>query len=449
MQNLFLFIKENSRMVAMVLALIVMVTSVMTAPFFYLNWILGAMIIVLFVVFIFIDPAFDKSILLAAFISCLWLIVPFLNQFFMELKDPQAQIKKLLVFVFNVAFSSALVYYFFNSGHEKRQRLMQTAALVWAFISLMSLVLFYISKPVYINLFSSRDFAGILENRNNYAMMTTLLLAFFVHYRQHWKHRRIMLITTVVLSAMIFLTSSLKGFIGLAFLAFFEGICLFRKSTDSGQAFSKRNKKKILAFVCICIIIIGVLGAVLLTENPISKKVSRVVLLFTAPEELREGESAMERAYFATESIKLIEEHPLTGIGFWNSAYYLIPPTTKAKGLEKGAYSHINYLEMLSGGGIFTFLLYYIPLIFAVILVFKSRKQTDTYSYLLFSGLYLLLMSFAAVTFDIQYFTVIHVLLINAGIRISKEKHSWGNMNYKASEAGCQLTSYDKRRDRR
>lgn len=417
-------IKRSPQLIALLAALLVLVSASMTSPFFYLNWGLGAVLILWFAVCIFTDKTLDKRILLAAVISCLWLIVPIFNQLFGQLRDSQAQLKKLMVFIFDVAFSSAVVYFLHKIEHRKGHRLLQVIAILWAAVSLLSLALFYAFKPAYVRLFSSRDFAGILENRNTYAMLTTLLLAFLTHFRSYWKHKVSMLIACIALFVFILLTRSTKGLIGLLFFLFFEGVCILRKRAYSGKTSRKKSRLQIMALV---LVICALLGALTITENPVSKNLNRVVILLTNPEELRAGESIAKRAFFITESIKVIGEHPFTGIGFWNSAYFLIPPTMKAKGMVTGAYSHINYLEMLLGGGIFTFLLFYIPLLAALVLVFKNRKQSDWYIFVLFAGLYLLLMSFAAVTFDIQYFVFIQSLVVYTGVK------SLGDKRYRAS----------------
>lgn len=59
------------------------------------------------------------------------------------------------------------------------------------------------------------------------------------------------------------------------------------------------------------------------------------------------SESDSTRLYLVREGLNLFFENMLTGVGYGNTPMYL------------GYYTHNNYVEMLAGGGIFGFILYY------------------------------------------------------------------------------------------
>lgn len=79
-----------------------------------------------------------------------------------------------------------------------------------------------------------------------------------------------------------------------------------------------------------------------------------------------------------------IEKKPWTGYGY--DCFKLISGIDsggKVRGDKYGYYSHNNYIELLFGGGIIGFTLYYIPMVYLLVKLFKSLKKDICIPYLL------------------------------------------------------------------
>src|SRR5699024_6694572 len=112
-------------------------------------------------------------------------------------------------------------------------------------------------------------------------------------------------------------------------------------------------------------------------------RMERFLMVFTSPNELRQGESAYLRSFFINESFNVIKENFFNGVGLRNSKYYLIPPNYIARGELVGTYSHNNFLEVFISGGVLAFLLYYVPYFYSMIKMWARRKKNNYLNYIL------------------------------------------------------------------
>ena len=78
--------------------------------------------------------------------------------------------------------------------------------------------------------------------------------------------------------------------------------------------------------------------------------------------------SANSRLFFLSESIPIIRERPMTGLGM--NCFYLVEA-------KRNTYSHNNYLELLLSGGIPALLLFYAPVVHMFVRGIRRIKESS------------------------------------------------------------------------
>ncbi|MBQ1771481.1 MAG: O-antigen ligase family protein [Clostridia bacterium] len=78
--------------------------------------------------------------------------------------------------------------------------------------------------------------------------------------------------------------------------------------------------------------------------------------------------SANSRLFFLGESVPIIKDRPLTGLGM--NCFYLVEA-------KRNTYSHNNYLELLLSGGIPALLLFYAPVVYMFVRGIKRIKESN------------------------------------------------------------------------
>lgn len=189
-------------------------------------------------------------------------------------------------------------------------------------------------------------------NPNETALFCVCSICFIVYSLSQQNTNRLIQLFDIVIALLfvivIFLTQSRKGLVGLI-----AAPLLF-------QSFrGKTIIKYVLVTFSVAFIII-----VLIPEELLSDITGGSIDRLTSLTGSNKDSSTDLREAYTNLAIEIWKSNPILGVGINNFA----PLNT----IEKNAYSHNNYVELLSGVGIVGFLLYYVPLFSLVIRKYKS-----------------------------------------------------------------------------
>ncbi len=360
---------------------------------FYINWISGFSIIAVGSLYYCLKTTVPKQVILSFMLMSSWLAYElFVTPFAI---NPHIHFKYLCVTLFYIT-ASVLIVNSLTSGEAIYAHTIFWSNFVWVIINFLFFIIYLAGLVEYASTFS-----GIFHNRNQFAVVSTVLFTLLIFsYSSFYSSSKKLIFFVLITHILLIISSlSLKGFIGLIIVL---GVI----------ASSKLNLlRKILVFLLLLTTILVVLR----TDNMLEQRLSRVYLTVDNPEELNIGESTFTRAWLITESFKIFLQHPLTGIGLNNSHLLLIPPFKlylfDLNYIQEvsGAYSHCNYTEMLLNGGILAFLLYYGPIFWLLGKSLTEEKlPKNQKDFILTLCLYKLFLDVAMVS----YFDFIHTLII-------------------------------------
>lgn len=387
-----------SKKMMIIFVSIVIFSQGMASPYFYLNWILGAIMIY----FCFVKMIKNRKIKIASIyslsVSLLWTLPLLLNILGSSIVDYSEHLTYLCLIIFYTIVSILIVSFLFGRNLRQRNAIILFVNQIWIFISLISYLFFAVFNEYY----GSPTFSGIMENRNVYAITTTILASYLIFYKNTYENSKKINTLIVISFLLILATFSVKGFAGWLLLYVLSS---FYNSDISKY---KKNRNQLV----VIILVFSIVAFLIATENPIIYRIERFFMVFTAPDQLRQSESAFLRGYFIQESINVIKDNPITGVGLRNSKYYLVPPSYIAQGLNVGTYSHNNFLEIFLSGGMFSFILYYFPFVMSVFKSRKRMKKDNLYNYLFILGIYKLFIDVGSVNYDILIMTIIFIAII-------------------------------------
>ena len=171
---------------------------------------------------------------------------------------------------------------------------------------------------------------------------------------------------------VIFLTGSRKGLI-MVFLA--PMIIAF--------VFGRRKLfRNVLIGIVAAIIVYVMIMNVEFLYNIIGVRMESLMLFFTEGT-VSEG-SLQSRLILSEIGMSYIREKPWTGYGY--DCFKLVSGMGGQGVVDDGSfgyYSHNNYIELLFGGGIIGFVLYYIPMVYLLKKIFKGISKNACMPYLL------------------------------------------------------------------
>lgn len=348
-------------------------TYSMRSDFFYINWLAGLVYAFIFGCFLAMNNfKLSKITLVSITVLSAWLVWCLI--FTPLVIDTREHLVVISVTFFYTVISVILISAAFQSK-AKANAVMFWACLIW--VTLNTFLFIFTLFDVY---GSIRDFSGIVDNRNNFAIITTFLITYLLYFKSDYKKMIRIAINIMFIVAVLLVTASfsLKGLWGLFLL-----VVLI-------------NYKKIsIKFIFALIFYLMLLPLIVFSENPIADRTDRFVLVLTAPEELRRTESAYLRGFYAREGLLVFFENPLTGIGVSNSKYYLVAPHHD----DIGTYSHNNYVELLLNGGIPAFLIYYGFQFYLLVYFHRRRMYSSMHHYLFAIMAYKLLNDIAWVSY--------------------------------------------------
>ncbi len=363
----------------------------------YINWLFGTFLILASVLIILKKKNISLAFVKVYMISVMWLIYCLSVSSFTS--DLNNHLKYILITLFFALVSCILVYVLLTNSH-RFFHILYYLNFTWLIINLLYYFFVYNKTSV------ETIYSGIFYNRNTFAILTTILAYLLLYASEKaqikTKMQKYMYFGSFLL---ICLTLSIKGIIGF-FLLFFGHYFL--------------NKENVLRKLSVLLLIGFVFWGVLTTENPISERVERFTLAFIAPNELKASESAFNRMWLINESINLIKEHPLVGVGVNNSILFLVPPEKVLFEEGKGTYSHNNYTEMLLNGGVPAFLLYYIPILYMLVCLIIRKFPKGIKIHLILLILYKLFIDLAQVSYFDFGMVFIYIYILFSYISLSQ-----------------------------
>lgn len=330
----------------------------------YFEWALGGAVFLIMVTYFLVREYIPKKEFTIILNPLIWMFYALLcTPFVIDMKLHLSTI--FLVSTLNLLTTFVIICVFSRS--KLTSNVIITLSILWTsvnFIVWLAWISGYFS-------FEEGAFAGIFENRNQFAVQSVLLLSMLLYFVQD--HKKLKLLICISSGFLILSSLSIKGFVGLFFVLLFP------------QFLKAKPLNKVIT------LIFGILLLVIFfkTLPHTQERIGRFVLIFSDPTSLRTNESAFLRTWLILEGLNVIKNHPLTGIGVDNSSLVLIPPYVLAKHQDTGSYSHNNYIEMLLNSGIIGFLLHYGPLLFVLFRIRNTHKYY--YPLVTYVILYLLL----------------------------------------------------------
>jgi hypothetical protein len=202
-----------------------------------------------------------------------------------------------------------------------------------------------------------RDFAGLFSNRNEFAIQTVILISMLLGLVQG--HNALKSLIVTLSFVMIIASLSTKAFLIFFFVLFFPP---YLKASASRK-------------VAVALLATLALSTAYFATPNIQERITRFTMVVTAPEELKQSESAFLRVWLTVEGLRIIASKPLTGVGVDNSRMVLVPPVRQLAGTEEGLYSHNNYIELALNAGVPGALLFYLPIMY----VYFKLKRSHPY----------------------------------------------------------------------
>lgn len=247
---------------------------------------------------------------------------------------------------------------------------------------------------------------GTEINANTLAILCVCGLILCLYLRKDRYLSRPMHIFRIIFYLLvIILTGSRKGlvmvFLAIMIISFFNG---------------RRKLVRNILFG----ISAAVIGYILIMNIPAFYNIMGVrvesLLKYLADGTATEG-SLKSRLELIETGMEYIREKPWTGYGY--DCFKLISGIGAQGNVsdgEFGFYSHNNYVELLFGGGIIGFVLYYIPVVYLVVKLFKRTRKDVCVPYLLAMLVSLLSVEYARVTYYARIDSYITGVLLGCAI---------------------------------
>lgn len=203
------------------------------------------------------------------------------------------------------------------------------------------------------------------NNPNHLSLMLIIgIFAMVADYKKVKKYFVLLLSCVLLCSYAIILTGSKKAFLSLAILLTLWAIMYY--VGDGRKVFGVVSFKHLWRVFLVCLVILGVVtylnGSFM--ESSAFTKLER---MFT------DASSEDIRSNMYSEGFEMFKAHPAFGIGFRH--FELVS--------SSGLYSHSTYIEILSCTGLIGAILFFIPLLFASVIVVKnafSKHTEDKYN---------------------------------------------------------------------
>ncbi|ENA0807066.1 O-antigen ligase family protein [Providencia rettgeri] len=343
-------------------------------------------------------PTISLSSIKIAVALTLWLSVPFTLSY--KYIDPEINYKLGLETILYVI--SCLLYLDYLFKNNLTSNFINFFSTIWLLISFLFLALYYLGLIDY-----STTFSGPYTNRNLYSVVCSLLIIYYLTIGNNVKSKNL---RVFLLVCFILLTASMKGLFGIILI-----FCLV-----------KFKFKKIVNFLIIAVLTSSVLFFLYNADTLISQRLRAMAESLLNYDTSGIGSSS-ERLWLLINGFDIALKNIWTGIGLYNSKYYLFPPwqeilaQRRGETLDIGLYTHNNFLEIFLSTGIFGFILYQTPILFYYIKsIFSRISNNNIYTLFPFVTMsYILFLNTGLVSYNMLPI----VLFLVLSIKISYEKH--------------------------
>lgn len=314
----------------------------------YLMWLPLVITICLSILFLMKKLRIKKFFLKVLLINILWIF--YALPFSFSVINPDIHIKAILETILYILGLIIIIFYFFN-----RNVLFEMLTLlinIYIFIAILMLILQIIGLYNVGGAFSS-----LYSNRNVFAFMSLVFLTIALNTPKIIQKRNKKQV--IMLAGLVMLTASTKGLLGIVIVFFIH--MLF-----------KYKLKKSLPLL---IVFFTVFSCLLLVFNESTERLLKKIDVlenldadYTADNVGQD--SGKIRLFLIIDSIRIILENPITGVGVNNGQYHLTLPTSQKYRMDS-LNSQNNITEMFLNVGVPGFILFYFPLFY---LLYKSIK---------------------------------------------------------------------------
>lgn len=299
--------------------------------------------------------------------------------------------------IFEILICTSIFYWIFNTFDNRVEKILKVIMYSGYIVMTYS---FFSSGFLYVLrvLISGGRLDSSFDNVNMISFVCAISIIinlYFVMYdRVHIKDC-ILLIPTVV---MVLACGSRKSLLILVL-----GIMLIYLFKIKSEGMTLKGIKYVL-FLCLTILLF-VIATTSAYLSGIMGRMDGLIALITGNG--RVDHSALLRQQMVELGISIFKHNPIGGIGIG------CPRILTYSTFGTNSYLHNNYAELLAGGGIFGFLLYYLPFMRVFLSLWKARKaKLNNESHVI---LVLYLCMFIADYGMVSYYSKLHYFLLLAG----------------------------------
>lgn len=335
----------------LLLACLLTYRSFETSYVFYISWVSMLALTAFFIFLVSSKLNIDKLIIKIFFVVFCYFLVGLILLPFSH--DNLEHLKILIISTFYMCSSSIFSSLLLKSKLNFRGYTYLTL-IVWVLVNSILLGMFFLDLYVPVK----KDFSGVFHDRNVFSITTLLVMVFSYGFYSNFNVSRlyacIFYLSISLCCMMIVISKSITGLTGLFLL-----LGLYALRLD-------RFKQ-----VLMLILILFLFSLIIFTDNPLIERIERFVIAITGESDLlRQNESAFLRLYLIESGIKLVMDYPFTGMGINNAKDFVIWPLR-----ETGSFLHNTYLDILTGGGVILFSVYYLPIFVSLYWLLKNKYK--------------------------------------------------------------------------
>lgn len=259
--------------------------------------------------------------------------------------DIKFSVKMLINIFANFVFSFLLINHYYSK--ENINKLIN----IFIFVVLVSSLKIIILYPFHIDKYDTvakyiNDVTGVASNTVSQMICFGLIFSFYktlIYLKNNQNaYKKILYVILCIFLFVILLISESRKSIFLAIFAMFLLVL-----------FTIKNKKSLYKVILFGLILSFLLFTYLMFNDDLRFEIFNLIKALIGHDYL--DESTNLRFYFINVGLDIFKKYPLSGVGINNFGVYL----KEVVGFSAFRYAHNNYIEVLSGLGIFGFISYY------------------------------------------------------------------------------------------